>query len=717
MAQRIAPTGLHVLASEHVSVVVDTSTPSPTIVHWGMPFDHDLGALVAARDVPIPHGGLDVLAPLSIVPEHGAGFSGRPGIEGRRPDGSAWAPRFTPVSVAATDRRIETVGVDEHAGLALRVEIELSPRSGVLRTRASITNRSPDRYDLDALMLSLPLPGGARETLTFGGRWCNEFVPVRTPWEDGTLTVENRTGRTSHGRMPIAFAGQRGFDDNHGEVWGVHVGWSGNSTVALDALVDGRRRVAAGELLLPGEIVLVAGDTYESPWVYGAYSCAGTNGCSQAFHRYLRDRPTHPTRPRPASLNTWEAVYFDHDLATLTALADRAAEIGMERFVLDDGWFHGRRDDRAGLGDWWVDPAVWPDGLAPLIRHVRARGMEFGIWVEPEMVNPDSDLYRAHPDWALNDPEYPAVLGRNQLVLDLHRDEVRDHLFAQLDALLRDHEIAYVKWDMNREIVHSSHHGRASVHHQTLGLYELIDRLRLAHPGVEIESCASGGGRIDFAILERTDRVWTSDCNDPLERQRIQRGFTHVFPPELMGAHIGAPTSHTTHRRSSLAMRAGTAVFGHFGIEWNLIGTTDEERAALAAIVTFYKQHRALLHGGDVVRLSHPNPAVLAHGVIAADRREAIVSFAQVATAASLIVDPLRIPGLDPDLRYEVRTVDVLGQIRGMARRQPGWVSDGLEISGVGLAAVGIQPPVLDPESLMLLHLRGRAYGLEPPEH
>ena len=306
--------------------------------------------------------------------------------------------------------------------------------------------------------------------------------------------------------------------------------------------------------------------------MYAVHSTTGLGAASRQFHAVVRSSPAHRDRPRPVVLNTWEAVYFDHDFDTLTRLAERAAAVGVERFVLDDGWFGGRRDDTPGLGDWWVSPDAHPDGLAPLIERVRALGMEFGIWVEPEMVNPDSDLYRAHPDWALADPGYEPVLGRHQLVLDLAIPAAFDEILGRLDALLGDHDIAFVKWDMNRDHVQATGaDGRAGTHAQTLALYRLLDELRRRHPDVEFESCSSGGARIDLGILQRTERVWTSDCNDALERQTIQRYASTLIPPEVIGAHVGPPTAHTTGRTQSLAFRAATALFGHFGIEWNLL--------------------------------------------------------------------------------------------------------------------------------------------------
>ena len=697
------------LRSHSVSVVIDYSSGVPAIVHWGGPLDDDRidGALF---DGPVLHGALDVVAALSVVPEHGSGYVARPGLEGSRVDGSDWSPRFTGAgepAVNADRTRATFECVDVPAALQLHVELSLEP-SGVLTTRATLTNIGNNEYRLGALRVTLPLPGHAVETMTMAGRWALEWQPVRDAWPSGTIAVENRGGRTSHDRPPIGFAGSSGFSEQNGEVWGVHLAWSGNTAVHFDAPSDGRRSTQCEELLSPGEIVLSPGASYTTPRVCAAYSGAGLNGVSQAFHRYARTSPTAPTTARPVTLNTWEAIYFDHDEAVVRRLADRAAAVGIERFVLDDGWFHGRRNDHAGLGDWWIDAAVWPNGLAPVIEHVRALGMQFGIWIEPEMVNPDSDLYRAHPDWALTDARYEPVLGRQQLVLDLTRPEVSTYLFERIDAVLSENDILYVKWDMNRSLLHASHDRRAAVHGQTMALYALLDRLRAAHPAVEFESCASGGGRVDLEILDHTSRFWTSDCNDSLDRQQIQRGYSYVFPPERMGAHIGPSTSHTTGRTHSLAFRAITAMFGHFGVEWNLLDLGDDDLVALTDLIALHKELRPLLHDGEGFRLDHPNPTVLAHGVYAYDRREAIVTIAQLESPRTQRVEPLRMPGLLDDVRYDVSIIPVRGAAPRAASRQPRWVADGLVATGRQLAVLGVPMPSMWPESAVLIRVRAR---------
>jgi alpha-galactosidase len=698
------PSVLAHLTDERTSLLFVGDGGMPCLVHWGAALGQVEPELVLATQRPVPSGGLDIDAPLGLVAEASGGWFGRPGLVGHRSGGLDFAPRFVLDATIVEERCARFELSDRHAGLALDLRVELDA-SGVALFTASLANIGIDDYSVDALRISLPMSAQARELLTVGGRWTNEFGQTRTPWIDNCLTVENRRGKTSHERLGVVFAGTPAFSEHSGEVWGCHLGWSGNFELTCDAVTDARRSIQVGELLTPGEVVLAPGERYLTPTSYAVHSTDGLNSASNAYHRYLRARPGHPTSPRPALLNTWEAVYFDHDLDKLLRLADAAAACGVERFVLDDGWFHARRNDHAGLGDWWVDPDVWPKGLGPIVDHVKAQGMQFGIWVEPEMVNPDSDLYREHPDWALVDRRYPHVYGRHQLLLDLGRRDVRDHLFGRLDALLGAHDIAYVKWDMNRDLVAPTSGGHASVHDQTLGVYELFDRLRAAHPNVEFESCASGGGRVDFGIIERVERVWTSDSIDALDRQRIQRGFSLLFPPELMGSHIGSSVAHTTGRSHRLALRATAALFGSFGIEWNLLETSEAERAEIAGVVAIYKRFRSLLHGGDVVRVDHPDPRVLVHGVVAADRTEALFAAVRLDSGPSLHTPPLRFPRLDPDRRYHVQPLALAHQRWGPAGQQPVWLTEGVSLTGRQLGRIGVHAPVLLPETAVLVHI------------
>ena len=692
------------LVHDGVSVVIDVSGGVPAIVHWGARLESpDAERLAAMTSRPTTHGSLDVVPALQIVPQHSLGSQARPGLQGHRPGGRDWAPRFSSCEVQATASSVTTSSRDTVAGLRLETHISLE-ESGALRITASITNEGESRFLLDALTVSLPVPSHARDLTTYAGRWSRESATHRQTFDHGAWTAENRTGRTSHEYPPTLWWSTTSAREWSGEVWGAHLAWSGNHVLLAEVLPDGRRYAQLGELLMPGEVCLDPGTSYATPVVVGAYGAAGFNSASWVMHRHVR--AASPSSSRKVLLNTWEATYFDHDTAKLCALADAAAEIGIERFVLDDGWFGARRNDRAGLGDWVVSRDVYPQGLAPLIKHVRSRGMDFGIWIEPEMVNRDSDLVRAHPDWVLHASDYEPVMARHQLLLDLTNESAYAHVFAQLDALLRDHDIAFVKWDMNRPLIHaSSSDGAAGARHQTLAFYRLLDSLRSSHPTVEFESCASGGGRIDHAVLSRTVRVWTSDCNDPLERQRIQRGTAMWVPNEMLGMHVGAKQSHTTGRSQSIELRALTALFGWMGVECDPRKLDDHDRGVLREAIAMHKRHRQLLHSGDDVRFDLDDDTALAYGVYSRDRNEALVAYVQLQTSPWLVVPRWRIPGLDPDRTYQVTHLP-LGNAGGIGRTLPGWMKSSFACTGHELATVGLQPPSMWPESGMLVHVR-----------
>ncbi len=604
-------------------------------------------------------------------------------------------------------------GSDVDAELDVVVEVELTP-SGLVRARATLTNtHTSEPYVVDAVHVALPVPPVADELLDLAGRHLRERAPQRQPFHVGTRLRESRRGHGGHDASLLLVAGVSGFGFRSGEVWGLHVAWSGNHRVYAERLPTGGHAVlGGGELLMPGEVRLAPGEAYATPWVVGAYGASGLDELSGRLHDWLRARPSHPTTPRPVILNTWEAVYFDQDLDTLRALADRAAAVGTERFVLDDGWFRGRRGESAGLGDWYVDEDVWPEGLGALVEHVRSLGMQFGLWVEPEAVSPDSDLARAHPDWVLATGGRLPPLARLEQLLDLGNPDVAAYLLERLDALLTEYPIDYLKWDNNRDVVDGgrSPGGEADVHRSTVALYALLDEIRRRHPGVEIESCAGGGGRIDLAILERTDRVWASDSNDPLERQQIQRWTSLLVPPELLGAHVGAAHAHTTHRTHTIAFAAGTALFGHFGMELDLTAMSDEELAELGDWVALAKRVRGLVHSGRSVRGDHPGPALWVHGVVSSDGGEAL--FALVAMQTGLTQPPglVRLPALDPDRTYRVRLLPP-GHRLTPTRMLPPWAAEaglegpGLLLPGRVLSQHGIQAPHLHPATLVLLHL------------
>lgn len=707
------PTYLHLRQSDVSLVLAVGGGRLPRVLHWGADLgplaDSELAALAVASETPIGHNLNDVVKDISILPAFADGWVGRPGVEGSR-SGRDWSPLFTAAGheLSTTPdggNRLVVSAADDVARLSVSVEIELLT-SGVLRARASLTNdAADDPYTVRALRIVLPVPTEAGELLDFTGRHCMERGPQRTEFTMGLHSREDRLGRTGLDAAYLLIAGEPGFGFRSGQVWGTHVAFSGNQDIYGERLYNGARSLGGGELLQDGEIILGRGESYASPWLYGSYG-VGLDQMAGRFHDYLRARPTHPKTSRPVVINTWEAVYFDHDLATLKELADAASALGVERFVLDDGWFGSRRDDHSGLGDWTVSADAWPNGLGPIIDHVRATGMDFGLWVEPEMINTDSDLARAHPDWIFAVGGRIGSSSRFQHVLDLTHPEAYQYILTALDALLDEYEIAYLKWDHNRYLVEAGHtpSGRPAIHNQTLAAYALMDELKRRHPGLEIESCASGGGRSDLGIIEHTDRVWSSDCNDPKERQQILRWSKMLLPPELLGAHIPSHSSHTTLRQHDLQFRALPQVWCHVGVEVDIRTMSDDERAELGEWIAFYKANRELLHAGTVVNADHPDTAFWINGVVAKDQSEAI--YGVVAMERSVAWPPglMRLPGLDDAKRYRV---SLLPPAAGYDWHIdfPLWAVDGVELSGRVLRERGLQIVPIHPEHGYLLHV------------
>ncbi len=701
------------LRSGGVSLVLTPSSRgAPVVAHWGADLGAlapaDLAALAELHGPGVPQSALDVPRVLSLLPTEAAGFTGTPAVEGWRLSGQATAQTPSWIGwTALTDADAVTLRArDDDAGLGVEVELGLSPR-GLLRVRTTLTNVAAGEYAVAAVRNVLPVAAHATELLDLTGRWVRERAPQRHAWQQGKLSRESRHGRPGHDATLLLVAGTPGFSFRRGEVWGIHVAWSGDHTTYAERTPAGDCLLGGGELLRPGEVVLGEGESYTTPWLFGAYAGHGLDEMSTRLHHWVRTHAPHPNAIRPVVLNTWEATYFDHDRDRLIALADAAGELGVERFVLDDGWFHGRRHDRAGLGDWAVDLESHSDGLHPLIEHVRSRGMEFGLWVEPEMVSVDSDLARAHPDWLLRGRSELPTDWRHQQVLDLQNPAAFAHVRDALLALLDEYPISFVKWDHNRDVIDALHSGRPAVHGQTRALYRLLDALRNAHPAVEFESCASGGARIDLEILTRTDRIWPSDTTDPLERQHIQRWTSLLVPPEMIGAHVGAPTAHTTGRRHRLGFRAATALLGHFGIEWDVTELTPAETAELGSWIELRKRVRTVVTGGELLRPDHPDPAVLVTGVVAADASAAYFVIAVIASTATEAPTMVALAGLEPDRRYRVRCVTPAESARHVIDRGQTWLDGpGVDVLGGVLMTSGVQLPATPPETAYVLEVR-----------
>ena len=690
------------LSAPTSSLLIEVVNGALVIRHWGAPIlgqNHDIAL---ASQVSISNSSWDEPQLPGLMRESARGFLGRPALSGHR-NGKAWSTRFEVTDFHHQGNHCAVTLRDFHAELEVIVTFDLDA-FGVLIQKATVKNIGNSDYVLNEFIHWLPLPREATQTLDFAGRWSNERQPQRRDIQIGTWVRESREGRSGHNFSiaDIALTAQTSFQS--GFAWATSIAWSGNSHYLVERGFDGQQSIGAGELLLAGEVILKGNESYEAPALFAVYSNQGLDGVSAAFHSHLRAREIHPKRPRPLTLNMWEALYFDHDEAKIRALVDVASEIGVERVVLDDGWFHSRRNDRSGLGDWVIDPAVWPNGLTPVIEYINSKGIEFGLWFEGEMVNPDSDLYRAHPEWILHEGDRTPPLWRHQLVLDLGHEEAYKHVLEQTSSVLAAHNIVYIKWDHNRVLVDAGHLGAAGVRRQTQAIYRLFAELKTRHPGLEIESCASGGARIDLGVIDYVDRFWTSDNNDALERQTIQRWTSQVIPPEMLGTHIGPTHGHQTGRTLELSMRAITALFGHAGIEWNITQATAEERANLATWAKYYKDNRALLHSGKSVRIDYPDEHGYLYGVISADTKKSIFAYVQLTPTVTIHPASLKFAGLDAAANYLVKAVYPAGKPRFMLITPPQWM-DGITMSGSALATIGVSAPILAPANAVLIEI------------
>lgn len=672
---------------------------APAWRHFGAPVPADYLPKLSETRGPASFS-FDIDVPLAVVPTAGLGWFGPTSLAARR-NGQDLLISWTSSKVEQLESGIKIHLIDDIAGVALEQVITVD---GAFCFAAQISNLGTEPLGLDRLAsLSLPLPATSDRLLSWRGRHNAELVECLEQMPQHIWQRETRRGLTGHGGAPGLFVLGQGARSCSGPVHGAQLCWSGDCRIAVERDDEGCWILTAEAVLQPGEVTVMPGESWSAPDALAVFSTTGRNGASAAFHtaaRAMLQWPGGQRSPRKVHLNSWEACYFDHDADRIVALAESAAAIGIERFILDDGWFRGRNDDTAGLGDWTTDPLKYPHGLAPLANRITALGMEFGLWVEPEMINPDSDLYRAHPDWALTAPGRPQPTARNQLVLDMRRADVRDYLFGCIDALLRDLPIGYLKWDHNRDLAPA---GGAA---QVLGTYELMRRIRAAHPDVEIEACAGGGGRNDAGFAPYVHRYWTSDNIDAVSRIDIQRGFLAFLPPEVMGCHVGASPAHATGRGQSLGFRAAVAMPGHFGVEMDPRTLSDAGRDELAGWIAFHKQWRDLLHGGQVwlgegadgVRWHAQGRAdsFLLFAIRAApplDRRPQPLPLPFLASAGACKVRLLRLAGDDP--AHPAATTELS---RAMAHEPE-------TLPGAWLAASGLALPPMKAETVAIFHI------------
>jgi alpha-galactosidase len=564
--------------------------------------------------------------------------------------------------------RIEMKDIAYDLGVTLVYQV--FPETGIIRKSAVIHNGTKGPLTLESAQSgSWNLPRGDGYRLTYlSGRWAGEWQINREPIHPGMKVIESRRGNTGHQANPWFAIDEGRADEEQGRVWFGAIGWSGNWRLSIEQTSHQQVRVTGGFNPFDFSYPLQPGQSLETPPFYAGFTEGGFGEASRTMHRFERTKimPGGVTaRPRPVLYNSWEATEFAVDEPGQKALAAKAARLGVERFVMDDGWFGARNNDHAGLGDWTVNPKKFPNGLGPLIDYVNSLGMDFGLWVEPEMVNPDSNLYRQHPDWAMHFPDRPRTESRNQLDLNMAREDVKNYIFDALDRLLVENpKIAFLKWDMNRNF---SEPGwpEAPVAQQkelwvayTRNVYEIIDRLRRKHPKLEIESCSGGGGRVDLGILSRTEEVWTSDNTDAYDRLRIQEGFSYAYTPKAMMAWV-TDVPNFNGRSTPLQYRFLVAMMGSLGIGGNLNKWSENDMALAGRMVELYKSIRKTVQEGKLFRLYSPDAGTFsANQYVSEDGRQAVLFAFRSAQDFGYPPPLVRLTGLDEKAVYRLKTMD-----------------------------------------------------------
>lgn len=655
-----------VLQDAHARIVIGVPDKgAPRILLWEQAEQTDTLPLWPV-DAVLP-ASPDHAQPPSAFPQTGMGFSGTPALEGyfESLPKFIWFDRFV-----AHEQNGALMLQSEDPIAALNLTLIWRVDHGVLKARSRLRNHNKAPFSLSHLAaLALPLAPEWCTLTQFHGSWSNEGHEDSRPIGPGKIERLVRLGRPGFDGGPNLIISQAGIDAAETAqitTLGAHLAYSGNHRLFVERTENGATQLQLAEYLAPGEIVLETGQSYESPLALIAISDRGREGIRQRFHDLGRaSAPKRQSAPK-VQINSWEACYFDITAQRIMTLARSAAALGVERLILDDGWFLGRRDDRTSLGDWIEDPALYPEGLAQLASDIAALGsakpMGFGLWVEPEMVSPQSLLARDHPHWILRQPGRDQPTGRHQWVLNLSRRDVRDYLFWRLDHLLQTLPIEALKWDCNRTLYPAFDPHGPVAHRQIEGVYDLMSRIRARHPHVEIESCSSGGARMDFCVLQYASRFWPSDMTDAHERVRIQNTAGQFFPPEMLGAHVGPSPNHVTGRVLSMEFRALVAMFGHFGLELDPSKLDPRDQAVLARAIGIYKHCRNDLMHGDLARLACGDPHLDISMLTSPDGARRWLRVLRLAMHPQPGLPNIQITGLEAEQIYAIFELDLTAQ-------------------------------------------------------
>ncbi|MEM6538363.1 MAG: alpha-galactosidase [Pseudomonadota bacterium] len=622
----------------------------PQLHYWGPSNAFDQNA---HRHFPPLPSNADIRIERELFPLEGAGFFGEPALSAHKNRQATFSLELEEQN--ASDHSAQLTYTDQLSHVRVLLSFSLDT-NGVLSSTTQITNDAPGLLHLQRLnAITLPLPRAINCVDVTYGSWSNEGYGERLPLVAGKLERTGRNGRPGFDGGPHLLITSHDTNERHGAAIGLALATSGGFCLGSERLSSGETQAYATEFLHPGEVILSEGESYQSPVAYAAMSENGLSALSRQFHGLARATAPSNGPARPVQLNSWEAAYFDVNDQSMRKLANDAANIGVERFVLDDGWFKGRDSDRKALGDWQPDSKKFPDGLLPLARHVRSLGMEFGLWFEPEMINEDSDLFRRHPDWALSLSGSPGPTARNQLVLDLSNPEVSEYLFSAVSTMISENDLKYIKWDCNRDLFPICDRNGSALRRQVTALYALLARLKTKHPDVSFESCASGGARIDFGILQFADRFWTSDSTDPFQRSRIQRRTSVFYPVEMLGAHAGASPNHFTNRSSSMSFRCLVALFSHFGVELNPGLLNAYDQGILRKAIALYKEHRSIITDGVLDRIECHDPGLDVQAIHQSDGDAVLLRVLRIDEPSRPSLAPVCVPTLAQDTVWHVR--------------------------------------------------------------
>jgi len=637
-------------------------------LYWGAP-------LWRVDDIPAPTQRRDISSfdPRQMIEnEEFPGWGGtryyEPALKITREDGDRdLVLKYASHRVQGNDLDISLKDIRDDIQVTLHYAVY--PENGIVRRNATIRNGTTRPLTIESVQSAtwyLP-PGEGYQLSYLTGRWAAETQLNREPIHEGAKVLESRKGHTSHNFNPWFAIDHGDASEESGRVWYGALAWSGNWRITVEQTPYRQVRVTGGLNTFDFAYPLKPGESLDTPIFYAGYSDSGYGGASRTMHKFEREQILpggKESRPRPVLYNSWEATTFNVNEAGQRELADKAAKLGVELFVMDDGWFGKRNDDRAGLGDWFVNPQKFPQGLKGLIDHVNGLGMDFGLWVEPEMVNADSDLYRAHPDWVMNFKDRPRSELRNQMVLNLARADVKEYIFGMLDKLAGEYNIRYFKWDMNRAFSEPGWPELAATDQRKLwveyvrNLYEIFDRLRAKHPKLEIESCSGGGGRIDLGILRRVEEVWASDNTEAFDRLRIQEGFSQAYAAKIMSAWV-TDVPNMNGRSTPLAFRFLVAMQGALGVGANLNKWTEQDSKTATDMIATYKRIRTTVQTGDLYRIASPRTNdVTVNQYVATDGKQSVVFAFRHSQEYNLAAPTIYLRGLDERALYKVESVN-----------------------------------------------------------